>query len=263
MAWRVPRFGVIHAMRDAGYSALTIKSGESVASGDYLSYVLDERRETMTFAASDSGHYVAVDTGSPVIVIDRLIIPVGHNLSGADIKVQEDSVVTFDSPATDLKSYAVPDATQIDLDDVTESQLRYLRVRVLDDMNPVFPELWLTTTLAPGQSANPNWKDERFYNILSFVAPSGDRGDLQLGASQRMFELEYPNVWAAADIAMLDQLIDDVGMEKAFIFDPPFDDEDSLICRMYQKPERRFSYPAPKTGTKGYTYRFYIVEQLA
>jgi hypothetical protein len=116
--------------------------------------------------------------------------------------------------------------------------------------------------MTPTESAEPTWTDQRFYNVQTWITPAGDRGDLQLGASQRVFELEFPKIYTASNITMLDQLVDDVGMEAAFLFWPPFDDEDVLVCKMLRPPERRFSYPAPAGGTKGYTYRFSIIEQL-
>jgi hypothetical protein len=51
-------------------------------------------------------------------------------------------------------------------------------------------------------------------------------------------------------------------MHAAFIFDPPFDDEAAIICKMLTPPTRTFDYPVPASGTKGYSYHFEIVEQI-
>jgi hypothetical protein len=267
MAWRGFRFGVQHIFRDAGYSAMSIKSGEAVASGDYLMSCLDERRETMTFAATDTDHVVACDTGATPPSCDRIVVPVGHNFNTHRIKVQ-DSPNSDYSGSTDRIWIDQADALLIDKDLDTTSTGRYKRVLFHHNpptaWNPVIPELWLTTTLDPDAGPDFKWREYRVNNSLSLIAPSGERGDIQLGASQRVFELEYPYVEAAADIAILNQLVDDVGMDQAFLLDPPFSDDDVVICKMLRDPERAFAHSAPNSGSgqKAYSYRFWIIEQI-
>lgn len=262
MAWQALSFGIRHSLRDRGVTNVTEQN--AIASGDYEAFMLDERREVMSFAGAAADHHVQVDlgTGFASLTVDWLLIPVGHNFDSYDLRVREDDNAGMSS-ATVLYSVIPHSGTaQIDVA-ITESSERYLRLDwITDNFTPDIPEIWLSKKLTPSQGAQPTWGDQRFYNVQTFITPAGDRGDLQLGASQRIFELEFPKVYAAADIAILDQLLDTVGMEQAFLFQPPFDDEATLICRMAQPPERQFAYPAPANGTKGYSYRFWIVEQL-
>jgi hypothetical protein len=261
MAWQGFMFGVQHLFRDKGYSTLSIKSGESIASGDYLSFVLDERRALMTFGANAIGHYVAADcTSAPDI--DRLVVPSGHNFSGHPFKVQDDLFVGFPH-ADDLHSTASAGSGLIDVA-VTAPNEPFVRVFFpTDSWNPQIPELWLTKRLVPGEGPDFKWRKSRIYNSESLIAPSGERGDVQHGVSQLVYELEYPYVDAAADIVILDQLVDDVEMDQAFLMWPPFDDEDVMICKMARDPERVFAHSAPNSGSgeEAYSYRFSIIEQ--
>lgn len=263
MAWRVPRFGVRHSLRDLGAAAVSEQN--AIATGDYEAFMFDERREVMSFATAETDHYVQVNMGADYATdnVDRIVVPVGHNFNGYDFRIRQSTLSDMSSPDQLLLEEPHSGTGQIDEDLDMASTKRFIRIDwITDNFAPDIPELWLTKTLAPGESAAVPWGDQRVYNVETFITPSGDRGDLQLGASQRVFELEYPYIDVAADIAMLDQLVDDVGMELAFLFDPPFDDESVLICRMARPPERRFVHQVPAGGSKAYTYRFSIIEQL-
>jgi hypothetical protein len=264
MAWRGFRFGIRHSLRDAGYSSVSVAN--TVATGDYLTFLFDERREAMAFTGAAANHHIQVDlgTGYASVTVDRMFIPLGHNYDTYDLRVREDDNSGMSS-ATTLYSVTPHSGTALIDVTLTESSERYIRTDwITDNFNPSTPELWLTKTLTPTAGPDFKWGDSYVHNVRSMVTEAGDRGDVQRGASQRVFELEYPYVDVAADIAMLDQLVEDVGMDQAFLLDPPFDDEDVLICKMAREPERTFAHSAPNSGSgsKAYRYRFTIIEQL-
>lgn len=264
MSWRTPRFGIRHSLRDAGVASVSYAN--ALASGDFKTFWLDERREPGAFASAAADHYIQVDlgTGYASVTVDRMLIPVGHNFDTYDLRVREDSAADMSVDPQVLYSVTPHSGTgQIDVT-LTESADRYIRVDwITDNFAPTTPELWLTKTLAPTQGPDPlTWRDDYLYNVLSFVTPAGDRGDLELGSKQRIFEFDYPKIDSAADIAILDQLVEDVGVTKAFIFDPPFDDEDALICKMRMPPRRIFDHPVPAGGNKAYSYHFELIEQI-
>jgi hypothetical protein len=266
MAWRGFRFGIQHLFRDRGYANMSIGAGSTIASGDFLSFCFDERREKMTFTAAAASHEVRCDTGATPIACGRVVIPAGHGSNGKRIKVQEADNPGWVGPIDRLWIDPTDD-NQLDATFVTATSERYVRVAfqpTSGTVNPTIAELWLTTTLTPDSGPDFRWRDSKINNVASFVTPAGDRGDIQLGAQQRVFELEYPFVDAAADITILDQLVDDVGMDTAFILDPPFDDEDALICKMLAEPQRSFAHSAPNSGSgkEAYSYRFSIIEQI-
>jgi hypothetical protein len=260
MAWEALWFGVRHSLRDRG--AANVSEKNAIASGDYEAFMFDERREKMSFAGAAADHHVQVDlgTGFASLTVDRLFVPVGHNFDTYDLRVRDDDNDAMSSAAELYKVEPHSGTGQIDVALTAASTQRYIRVDwITDNFAPDIPELWLTKKLEPSQGAQPDWRDERFYNVQTWITPSGDRGDLQLGASQRVFELEFPRIDVAADIAMLDQLVDDVGTEQAFLFKPPFDDEDVLICKMARAPERT---TIRNGDSRVRTYRFSIIEQL-
>lgn len=258
-SWEALWFGVRHSLRDAGAASVTVLN--AIDADDFKAFLHDERREVMHFDAAEADHHVQVDlgTGFAGIPVDFLFVPVGHNFDGQDIRIRDDDNDAMGS-AAELYLVEPHSGTGQIAVAITESTQRYIRFDWNgDNFAPDIPELWLTLKLEPSQGAQPDWTDQRFYNVRTWITPSGDRGDLQLGASQRVFELTFPQIDAAADIAMLDQLVDDVGTEQAFLFKPPFDDEDVLICKMDRPPERT---TIRNGDARVRTYRFFIIEQL-
>lgn len=260
MSWRAPRFGILHKLRDRGVGDISIAN--ALTSGDFKTYWLDGRRELATFNASETDHYIQVDcgVGYAQLPVDRFWIPSGHNMNGWTLRLRESSTSDFSADIVTLFSDSVGGA-DIDEDMDQASTKRYIR---LDwntaDKQPSLGEFWMTKTMTPQQGfSNKTWRDDYLHNVHSFITPAGDRGDLIVGGKQRVFAFDYVKIDHAATIAILDDLVWWIGMSEPFLFDPPFDNEDAIVCKMLTPPTRKYDSPVQ---TPTYSYHFELVEQI-
>lgn len=226
MAWRNPRYMILHAIRNAGASAIT---PTPAADADFpVDFLIDDRAGSLfKFGSSSSSAKLEIDRGTGTrTVVNRLIIPAGHNLDTMDLIVEEDDNSGFTSPATMLAATTVS-AGLID-ETLNQGNQRYIRLRIIGTGTWEIPELYLTEMFTLTRGPDPEWLDRKRTNTLVFEKESGASALLSLGADRREFEFTYRNVDdgdATSDLARLLLLIDTVGTSRPFYLDPPFDTE--------------------------------------
>jgi hypothetical protein len=244
-----------YELAHAGAAAIT---GNNAFHADYpKDFLIDDRAGSLCkFNAAATDHYIQIDRGSGTLEeIARLIIPVGHNFNGENIRVQTDSDPGFGVDPTEiLPKAAVSSAGIIDLAMTggTEAQRKYRYVRIDDDdaasWNPEIPELILTRTRTTTRGPEQGWTDYYQHNTLHFEKESGSIASLALGADRRYFEFTYRNVSDTADLLVFSDLIDTCGTSKPFYMDPPFTDE-TVIWVKLTEDSRQIQDPAVPAST--------------
>lgn len=231
MAFRNFRYSFLHAARDAGVSALSSNNG--VVSGYPLDNLIDSmagyicRLDTV---AAD--HYLQLNRGAAGLEeIDRLYIPVGHNLNTETVRVRTDTTTAF-SPGTEiLAETAISSAAAIDLPmtggNETQRKAQYVRLDFPNagSIQPELPELVYSRIRAPSVGPEKGWTDMLIHNTQDFMKRTGVVASLSRGADRRLFELVYRDVDLPADLAIFSELITTCGTSLPFLVDPMFDTE--------------------------------------
>jgi hypothetical protein len=262
MAYRNPRWGLLHAAREAGAAAITSTTEDASFPHENL---IDDRAGTLfKFTASAANLQIDLDRGAGFAAltgIDRLYIPDGHNLSST-IDVFEDDNSGFSSATTLLSAGAVPASGAVDLD-ITESSERYIRVEFNGTGQWELPQLILTKTLTTTRGPDPDWRGPvPEENALHARKASGATAHLQLGADQDSWRFVYNRVLEATDLTNLDSLLD-LGSTPVFLFDPPDDSAYPAILATLTLRDRRNDHPNP-AGVSGrrMRYEFSLLEHI-
>lgn len=264
MAYANPAFGFLHAGRDAGVSGLS--STNAIHADFPLAFLIDDRGgDNLKFNAAAVDHALVVNRGAAGLdAIDRLYIPSGHTFAGGNITVEADDAADFVGSTTILASTAVP-AGAFD-QALTETQLQYLRLNCPTSPSTAWelPELRFTNKREITIGPAPDWVDYYISNAEFFPKPSGVRATLVTGPQLRHMEFTYEGAGfpTAADNTTLLAFIQAVGTTVPFLFWTPFDTL-PVMMQMDEDPRRIFDYPAPKSGTESYEYRFSMTEHIA
>ena len=263
MAFRLPRYSFLHALRAAGSSALTVSVAE--VTGFPKVRLLDGMHQPLAKFVSGAGVTFTLDRGAAGLeVIDRLILPAGHNLAGATtIAVTSDDNSGFTTPTTMLAAVAVA-AGQIDKN-LTGSTERYVRLTVAGTGAWELPELWFTRyrVFTDTQNAlDPKWADQYVPSLVRANFPSGVTATLELGDPKRAFEFTHRKL-SGADLAIYDELAAAIRYGRdAFWIDPPDDTELPVCMECAAVPTRTQDHPIPVSGTT-YTYDVSWIQSLA
>jgi hypothetical protein len=272
MAWRVPRFAYLHALRDAGASAIT---GLNDFHADFpKTRLIDERSSVNTkFNASASDHYIQVDRGSPTRTgINRLFIPSGHNFTlTTNLRLRADGDAAMSTPTTLIDDTVLYGETgggkfvgtgDIDIPFTLNSE-RYVRLDWPSQTDQwELPELWLSQTVWPlTRGPEPNWTDQKIDNAVSIPKSSGESPVIVLGAKQREFILNYAR-GDTQDSAVLEIVFNAVGLSRPFIFDPPYDDEAAVVVKFVESMRVTWDHPVPTAAVKTKRFTMHLLESL-
>lgn len=135
MAYALPRFAWLNATADSvaagGIVRVTVSvavNADAVFAKDHLA---DYRPNTlMRLAAAQTQFDTTLDRGSAGLeAVDRLLIPVGHNLGAATLTVHSSTTGAFGGEEVSRGSVAAPGAGTVDLA-LTSTTDRFLRLRV-------------------------------------------------------------------------------------------------------------------------------------
>lgn len=259
MAWRNFRLAFLHALREAGASA--ISTANAVATTQPVERLFDGRHGVnFAFDSSESDHDIVVDRGASPEAIDRMVIPAGHNLDGATLVLEGDTTSGFSTP-TSLVSEAVAEGL-IDIDFSSNSE-QYVRLSFTGTGQWELPELWLTRTRTMAAGPEPIWGDELRHNALYFSKAGGEDAAVELSASRRAFSFDLRSL-PAADDSLIQELIAAVGVSRPFLLDPPFDDEPVRKMRIDFDVRATFDNPIPASNNlKARRYPLTVVDHLS
>ena len=270
MAWRLPRFSWVHALRDAGADAI---SSEHAFHADYpKTRLIDERKSiNCKFDESTSGHTIVVNRGSGPDAISRLFIPSGHNFTATtDLRLEADSTSGFTSVTTlidDTVAYGTSGGgmnvgTGDIVIDFTANSEQWVRLSWPSQTGQwELPELILTHMVATTAGPQAGWTDQKVHNAIVLPKASGERPVLETGPEQREFEFTYLYC-ETADIIILESFIENVGLAKLFLFDPPHDDEDPLLVRLSAATRVNWAHPIPASGVKAKKFVIRMLESI-
>jgi hypothetical protein len=256
MAHQLITMNFLHAAADAGTAAISTQN--AVAAGWPVAHLVDRIAGTlMKFNASAADHDIEVDRGAGTLeAIDRLIIPLGHNLSGSTVEVFSDPTP---GPTTSRGSAAAT-AALFSLD-FTSNTDRYVRVTFSGSGTWEIPQLFLTRKRTFSKGIDPRW-DAPIVEPDSLVESFPGREDVTITApGRRVLEIEAI-AYDGADLTIYDDLVAAVGKHTPFYIDPPDSDLGTLFVRIANDPGRTQDFPAPAAGTVSYTIRLSMVEQL-
>jgi len=83
------------------------------------------------YGSSVATIYICIDQGATTLDTDTLIIPAGHNFSGASIKVEADSTTPSGDPwGTTLWSFTAGSSAEVRLQSTNMYQARYWRIKI-------------------------------------------------------------------------------------------------------------------------------------
>lgn len=202
MAYQNPTLMFLHAGRDAGASAITVTDE---ASGFPKARLIDDRQKALfKFNTSAANHTIDIDRGAEGLEgIDRLLIPTGHNLSGATVTIQADTVSNFATP-TALGSGAVP-AGLILFGFGTNTE-RYLRVKIETSGQWELGEVIWTHTRAVTLGVVHRFSDRPEPNFAETTLKGAETFRQIDGPTQRRIVLEWARV-SGSDLAIFDDLV--------------------------------------------------------
>lgn len=253
MTWRNASYSYLHAARTAGAAAIT---PNATVSTDFPKENLIDDRMTTLFKWTNSAadHTIDIDLGaSGPTGLNRLYIPIGHNLNGMKIRVDEDDDSDYSSMvnlhATELLSS--DDAVDITFDQAASSE-RYLRVSFPDNAGAhEIGQLWITTkVILTKQGPDRHWIDELLPNVIQFE----DGSTIQEDVDQRFVEYTYRALGRTpADLTAIEALVAAVSTYRPFILDSLYEENDggyTKVMKLTQGADARHDSAIPRRETR-------------
>lgn len=267
MAFRKERFCHIHAVRDAGWSAITLSHAED---SDYpKANMIDDRASGSRFAFStgEANKHIDIDLGSGFPTgIDRVIIPPDHNLTS--IRVGDDDDPGWPSVQWLHTAQTVTPGVQID-EEFTPSAQRYIYFGMLNAATHYLAQLFLTTIVELSVGAKLEGEIDGFRdNVTRLEQKTGRSPTVDHGPQQRVIELNYEAPLSGTDLAKMEALIADVGLVRPFYFDPPsFSDtpavdDPPILVKFAEMPVSRNATTVPHSGVEEKVFRLKMIESL-
>lgn len=266
MAFRAPRYSHVHAGRAVGAAAIT--TSHALDTDFPKDNIIDDRAGTLCKFAASNVHWFDFDLGASFDTgINRLIIPANHNTTL--VRVQEDDNAGFSTPTNLTGNLAQVAGVLIDMEFVTPSSQRYIRVRLNDTQTHSLSQIFLTKivtlTVGPSLADSP---DEKRANVTRLLQSTGLSPTIQNGPQQRYLEYEYEAALEGADLTAMEALVDSVGMSRPFFVDPasfsatPETDDPALWMKFAEMPESRNSVLVPMSNARSKIYRLRLIESL-
>ena len=251
MAYRNPAFLVRNRVAEAGASAI---SSSTSATGQGKERLIDSRvAKLFRFNASGANQFIEVDFGAAVS-IDRMVIPVGHNLNGCAVELRADTTAT---PTTVRDSFTAGSGL-IDRSFGPHS-FRYWRIVFVTSGQWELGEWVLGDYAQTADGIAQAWQAPRLSPVKVRDFPSREAMLIE-AAVRRRFVLTH-EACSAADLAIYDDVLDR-GVGRPFWFWPPDDALTSpLFVRLEDDGDREQDHPSPKASGPTYTVRLAMREQ--
>ena len=160
-----------------------------------------------------------------------------------------------------LRDLTTHTTAPVDEDFAVPNTFRYIAIFSSNAPSFELPEWWLSENVTTTTVPDPYIAVPAAHNAERADLASGASAVTEYGPPVRRWRLSYRDT-TTADTTALDALIAAVGMVRAFIFDPPYDDEDAVVVRFEQEPRRYASNPVPAGGSRMMNYEFALVEVL-
>ncbi len=254
MAYRNPAFLVSNLVAVA--SAAAISTGTAFASGLGKERLIDYRLGPLTqFSAAAANQYLEVDLGSAKAV-NRLIIPVGHNLSGCSVELYGDTTAN----PTALRDSFTATAAAIDRT-FASATFRYWRLKFVTNGQWAIGEWVLGAYAQTTSGVVQGWEAPYQSSVVKRSYPSHET-TLVEAAARRVIKMEHKAV-PSADLAIYDALLA-VGVGVPFWHWPCDDSLSSPLLMLLQDDgQRTQDSPAPQGTGPTYTIGLEMIEQQA
>jgi len=249
MAYRNPAFLPTNRVAVAGASAISVLTGAAFAAANPKERLIDGRISRNAKAASAGAWEIGVDLGSS-ISCNRVVVPVGHNLSGATVQVY--TYTAFGPPTGSVqRASVVAGAGAIDISFAAVAS-RYWSLYVPTvTLAWELPEWILGTYAQTSTGVVSTWGVSIEEPVLVAPFPTREATVLE-AAARRTLSLGH-RALAGADLAIYDDVIA-LGRSRAFLHWPVDDSLASpLLVKLEGRPTRDQDSPNPR-GT-GPTYR--------
>lgn len=243
MAYRNPAFIARHLAAEVGVSGIT---SSTTAAGQGVQRLIDYRLSVnMKFNAAAANQFVQYDLGGDQTA-SRLVIPDGHNLSGASFELRAGAA----NPPTTVRASG---SFGLGLNEVSFSEVvaRYWRLVILTSGQWEFGELWLGHYRQTATGPKPGWSLP-VYTPAVVRSFSTREAVLISGARRRRVELEHVGL-SGTDLAIYDQIVA-LGVSAPFYFYAPDDTLGPLLVRLIDDADRAQDHPAPSVVSPGPTY---------
>lgn len=261
MAWQTPSFSFLHAAADAGVGALTA-SDDPDSTAYALDNLVDYNLSSLWRFNTSGAHYVDLDRGAAGLeAIDRLIIPVGHNIHAVTCYVYSSTTGAFAGEEGAAKGSGIPVAdTLFDLS-LTSTTERYLRFAHTTAGKAQYPQLIYTRRRTPTRGPDPYWDARKVSNNVSVPLPNRTVS-LALAPPRWLYTVEW-NHLESTDLAIFDDLITAVGVDNIPFW---FDGMDSTLDPFYMKiarhGQRKQGRQNPQNLGPAYLVALSMLEQI-
>lgn len=257
MAYRNPAFVARHFMAEAGVSAIT---SSATLAGQGVERLIDYRlAANMKFSTTATGLFVEVDFGADQS-LDRLIIPAGHNMAGANLRVfANDTSPANGGGSIFVHNEASAGAGLLDFSWATVTK-RYWRFISPTSGQWEFGELWFGQRQQTSTGPRIGWELPLFTPAV--VRSFATREAVAIaGPSRRRMNLEHAAL-SGTDLAIYDEVLA-LGVALPFYAYAPDDTlADPILMRLVEDGGRTQDHPIPKaTAGPSYTVRLRALEQ--
>jgi hypothetical protein len=252
MAYRNPAFLASNRVAVAGAAAITSSSLAATAPKERL---VDGRiSRNAQFAASAANQYFEVDLGS-ALSCDRLVIPVGHNLSGCSVELRGGA---SPAPAGVVDSFTAGSGL-IDRSFGAASH-RYWRLVFVTSGQWAIGEWVLGDYQQTSSGVVTPWRAPVFETVLEDAFPTRE-AVIALAPARRELSIEH-RMLESADLAIYDAVIAQ-GRSVAFWHWPVDDALGPMLMRLSSDPERDQDSPNPKATGPRYRVALRMREQAS
>jgi hypothetical protein len=265
MAYRQPAFMTTHSVAGRPISAISTAGGTYLTDPNKRSLVDFRQLELAVYSSGLTTHTLDVDMGSNFL-FNRLVIPQGHNLSGATLTVRTDDNSGFTTP-TIVGALAVPNFLVIDMALSTIVGERYWRSSFVYGAAtaPQLGEYWLGTynQLSAAAYIDPGFENG-FYSQLARQEYPGGIVTAELAPARRRFSLKIVNVdMGSTDYTTLGAVLR-LGAGRPFWYWPPddvaFQDLGPFLVILDKDGTRVQEFPSPTTSPR-YSIELSMIEQ--
>lgn len=269
MPYRRPRYCHLHVGRDLGVGAISLTVGSEHADFPLDNLIDNDAGTLFRFSASAASPTIVFDLGASFITgVSRIFIPGNHNITS--ILILDDDNAAMSSAATLNALDSVSSGSQIDFEfDTSTSTQRYIGVHLFGTKQYELSQIFLTKTVTTGVGPTLSGAvDEKRDNALRLDQPTGRTPTVQLGPQQRLITYDYEDTLIGADLATMEALISEVGMDKPFYVDPasfsatPGADQSAVRMKLDSMPRSRNTISVPMNGTRRKSYRLDLIESF-
>lgn len=267
MAYRAPAFMVTNVVSSLALSAVTARNAGTFS--DASKRALIDMRQTPigSFAATGANAGVEFDLGTTLIssLVNRAVIPAGHNLTGETVRIVSGTTAGIGTPT--VLATAVAGSGVIDLGWTPVAGHRYMALDISTSAAEVFTlgEFWLgfRFDLTADAWVQPPWRAE-YQHELTEERFGARLATVETAPPRRRFSLEVLNLEpSGVDFLQLEGVVRG-GRTAPLWFWPP---DDSLftagpfLVQLASSSLRRQESRAPLAGVR-YGASFDLVEQL-